>query len=319
MKMALAGILTVTLLTGGFVSAEEQKIRSIGSDTMSHLMKITAEEFKKKHPEVTIEVQEPGSSAGITAMIDGQSDLCPSSRAMKPDEYTKFAEKQGGRSKPLELRVALDGIVIYVHKSNPISELPMDVIARIFSENPNDVVKDSKGKESKPIGPKIKTWGEIDPNLPSEWKEAKIVLYSRNAASGTYGYFKEFVLNNHDFDRNCQEMPGTSSVVNGIAKDKFAIGYGGIGYKTEDVKLLSVSKTSGEPAVTPTPESVSTRKYPIARALYIYVPHKPKAMIKEYLSFILSVEGQTLVADEKVGFVKVPDAMLAGEKAKLDK
>jgi phosphate transport system substrate-binding protein len=318
MKMSWFVALCVMVVAGGVVRGEEEKIRCIGSDTMSHLIKNTSEEFKKKHPNVTVEVQDPGSSAGIAAMIDGQSDLCPSSRSMKPEEYAKFAEKQGGGFKPIELRVALDGIVIYVHKSNPISEMPMEVIARIFSENPNDTI-DVKGKKFNAIGPKIKTWGEVDPNVPAEWKDAKIVLYSRNAASGTYGFFKEHVLTNHDFDKACQEMPGTSSVVNGVAKDKFAIGYGGIGYKTEDVKLLAVASKTGEPSVAPTAESVSTKKYPIARALFIYVPHKPKGMIKEYLSFILSEEGQKVVSDEKVGFVKIPDAMLAGEKAKLEK
>jgi len=153
--------------------------------------------------------------------------------------------------------------------------------------------------------------------LPSEWQSAKITLYSRNAASGTYAFFKEHVLVNHDYDKNAQEMPGTSAVVNGVAKDKFAIGYGGIGYKTQDVKLLAVSGKPGEPAVAPTAETVAQKKYPISRRLQIYIPRKPKGALKEYLAFILSSEGQAIVGSEKVGFVPLPDGLLSNELAKL--
>jgi phosphate transport system substrate-binding protein len=317
MKSLNAVILVLSAaLTMGTFGAEENKIKSIGSDTMSHLMKNTAEAFKAKHPEVTVEIQDPGSSAGIAAMIDGQSDLCPSSRSMKKEEYEAFAAKQKSEAKPVELRVALDGIVIYVHKENPISQLSMEQIGRIFSENPAEDVT-IKGKVHKAIGAKIKTWGEVDSNLPAEWKDKPITLYSRNAASGTYGFFKEHVLTNHDYDKRAQEMSGTSSVVNGVAKDKFSIGYGGVGYKTEDVKLVAVSPKQGEPAVAATIESIIQKKYPISRALQIYVPHVPKGVLKEYLQFILSKEGQEIVSSEKVGFVPLPAELLAKEEAKL--
>lgn len=293
-------------------AGSDNKIVSIGSDTMGHLMKNTAEAFKAKHPEVTVEVQEPGSSAGIGAMINGQSDLCPASRTMKQSEYDKFASERGSGFKPIELRVALDGIVIYVSKENPLNEISMDMLCRVFAQNPNDAVANSKA-----VGPKVTTWGEVDPNVPADWKNAKIVLYGRNAASGTYAFYKEHVLTNHDYDKNCQEMPGTSAVVNGVAKDKFGVGYGGIGYKTQDVKLLSVSAKTGEPAVAPTNETVAQKKYPISRALQIYIPTKPKGLIKEYLDFILSADGQAIIASEKVGFVPLPEALLQKEREKL--
>jgi len=101
------------------------------------------------------------------------------------------------------------------------------------------------------------------------------------------------------------------------AKDKFAIGYGGIGYKTQDVKLLAVSGKTGEPAVAPTAETVAQKKYPISRALQIYIPRKPKAHSKEYLAFILSSEARAIVGSEKVGFVPLPDGLLSNELAKL--
>jgi phosphate transport system substrate-binding protein len=315
--LAIVAVLLGSML--GARAADENKIVSIGSDTMSHLMKNTAEAFKAKHPEVTVEIQDPGSSAGVGAMINGQSDLCPSSRSMKPEEYDKFAEAQGKGFKPIELRVALDGIVIYVHHDNPINQLSMEQIGRIFAENPAEDITDSKGKTFKAIGSKIKTWGEVDPNLPAEWKNAKITLYSRNAASGTYAFFKEHALNSHDYDKAAQEMPGTSSVVNGVAKDKYAIGYGGIGYKTQDVKLVPVAAKTGEPAVPATIETVVQKKYPISRALQIYVPKKPKGLLKEYLAFILSKEGQDIIGSEKVGFVPLPPELAAREAEKLTK
>ena len=297
--------------------ANEQKINSIGSDTMSQLMKNTAEAFRAKKPDVTIEITDPGSAAGIGAMIAGTSDLCPASRPMKKEEYAEFEKKFGAGSKPTEIRVALDGIVIYVNKDNPLNQISMSQLGRVFSQNPDEDVTDKSGKVSKKIGEKITTWGQIDPNLPAEWKNAKIVLYSRNAASGTYGYFKEHTLVNHDYDKSCQEMPGTSSVVNAVAKDKFSVGYGGIGYKTEEVKLLPVAAKDGEPAVAPTMDTVVQKKYPISRALQIYVPKKIDGAVKEYLAFLLSKEGQAIIGSEKVGFVPLPEAMIEHETAKL--
>jgi len=309
-------LLGVAMLGFGSI-AGETKIVSIGSDTMSHLMKNTAEAFKAKRPEVTVEVQDPGSSAGIGSMIGNQSDLCPSSRPMKPEEYAKFAEANGSGFRPIELKVALDGIVIYVHKDNPVNQLTVEQIGRIFAQNPAEDITDSKGKVFKAMGAKIKTWGDVDSSLPAEWKDGKITLYSRNAASGTYAFFKEHALNNHDYDANAQEMPGTSSVVNGVAKDKFAVGYGGIGYKTNEVKLVPVAAKQGEPAFAATPETVAGKKYPISRALQIYIPKKPKGVLKEYLEFMLSPEGQQIIAGEKVGFVDMPEALRLKEIEKL--
>jgi len=296
--------------------ADDKKIVSIGSDTMSHLLKNTAEAFKAKHPDATVEVQDPGSSAGIGALINNQSDICPSSRPMKAEEIEKFAAGHEG-NKPVEVRVALDGIVIYVNKDNPISQISMDQIARIFCEAPDTDSVDKKGKALKKFGTKAKTWGELDPSLPAEWKSAKIVLYSRNAASGTYGFFKEHALGDRDYDKGCQEMPGTSSVVNGVAKDKFAIGYGGIGYKTEEVKLLPVASKDGEPAVPATVETVVQKKYPISRALQIYLPKKPTGITKEFMEFILSKDGQAIIGSDKVGFVPLPTELAERETAKL--
>jgi len=114
-------------------------------------------------------------------------------------------------------------------------------------------------------------------------------------------------------------MPGTSSVVNAVAKDKFGIGYGGIGYKTQDVKLVAVSAKEGDPASAPSVESVLQKKYPISRALYIYVPRTPTGIVQEYLAYILSPDGQAIVASEKVGFVPLPDALVKSELAKIGK
>jgi len=306
----------VALVAPTVQGSEDKKIVSIGSDTMSHLLKNCAEAFKAKNPAATVEVQDPGSSAGIGALINNQSDICPSSRPMKAEEIEKFAASHDG-NKPVEVRVALDGIVIYVHKDNPISQMSMDQIARIFCEAPDVDAKDKKGKELKKFGAKAKTWGDIDASLPAEWKSAKIVLYSRNAASGTYAFFKEHTLADRDYDKGCQEMPGTSSVVNGVAKDKFAIGYGGIGYKTEEVKLLPISKVDGEPAVPATVETVIQKKYPISRALQIYLPKKPTGLVKDFMEFIVSTEGQAIIGSDKVGFVPLPPELAQREASKL--
>jgi phosphate transport system substrate-binding protein len=251
-------------------------------------------------------------------MINGQSDVCPSSRSIKSEEVAKFAEKHGEGKQPIELSVALDGIVIYVHRDNPIRELSMSQLARIFCENPNSDAKDSKGKELKKFGPKATQWGDLSKDLPDEWKKANIVLYSRNAASGTYAFLKEQAMGNRDYDKKAQEMPGTSAIVNAIAKDKFGIGYGGVGYTAEGVRLLAISPEDGKPAVAATAQTIADRQYPIARALYIYISKKPEGVLKEYLNFILSDAGQEIIGGERVGFVKLPPALLKRQVDKLN-
>src|SRR4029077_13154693 len=195
-------------------------MKSVGSDTMNNLMALWAEGFHKHYPNVEVAVEGKGSTTAPPALIAGTAHFGPMSRPMKQAEIDKFEEKFG--YKPTGLATSIDMLAVYVHKDNPIKSLTLPQLDAIFS-------KTRKAGYAKDIT----TWGDL--GLEGEWADKPISLYGRNSASGTYGFFKEHVLLNGDFKDSVKEQPGSSSVVQGVASDRYAIGYSGIGYKTADV------------------------------------------------------------------------------------
>jgi phosphate transport system substrate-binding protein len=272
-------------------------IKSVGSDTMNNLMTLWAEKFTRMYPNVTVEIEGKGSSTAPPALIAGAANFGPMSRAMKESEIDAF-EKQFGY-KPVMVRAAIDMLAVYVHKDNPIVQrgLSLQEVDAIFSR-----VRKG-GHESD-----IRTWGRL--GLSGEWAAAPISLYGRNSASGTYGYFKEHALFAGDFKDSVKEQPGSASVVQAVASDKFAIGYSGIGYRTADVAVVPLVGTSGK-AVAPSPDNVAG--YPLARFLQFYVNLKPGSELdplrREFIRLVFSREGQEVVI--KDGYLPV-SAMVAG-------
>ena len=279
-------------------------IKSVGSDTMNNLMTLWAEDFRKSYPSVKVEVEAKGSSTAPPALVEGTATFGPMSRTMKNEEVDKFEAKYG--YKPTALRTSIDMLAVYVHKDNPIQSLSLQQIDAIFS-------KTRKGGGAADI----RTWGQL--GLTGEWADKPISLYGRNSASGTYGYFKEHALFKGDYKDEVKEQPGSSSVVQGVASDRYAIGYSGIGYKTADVRAVPLKETAADEPIAPTPEFAYTGKYPLARFLYIYINAKPGAEIdplrREFIRFVYSKDGQFDVI--KDGYFPV-NARVAGEElAKL--
>src|SRR6476660_4238242 len=204
-------------------SARAGSITVKGSDTMVILGQRWAEEYMKKNPATVIQVTGGGSGTGISALINGTTDICEASRAMKDAEKKQLAEKAG--APPVEIPVAKDGLSVYVSESNPLTEMTMADLKAIFTG-------------------KITSWKELG------GPDAKIIPYSRENSSGTYVFFKEHVLENADFTQRAQAMPGTAAVVNAVTKEKFAIGYGGAAY-AKGIKILNVKKDPASPAITP--------------------------------------------------------------------
>lgn len=277
-------------------------IKSIGSDTLNNLMTLWSEGFAADYPGVKIEVEGKGSSTAPPALIAGTAQLGPMSRPMKAAELDAFEAKYG--YKPTAVRVAVDTLAIFVHKDNPISCLSLTQIDGIFS------------KSRLSGSPAVKTWGDL--GLTGEWASKPISLFGRNSASGTYGYFKEVAMVNGDFLDTVKEQPGSSAVVQGVAADKFAMGYSGIGYKTADVKALAVSGRDGQ-CNEPTQQNAYHGTYPITRFLYVYVNKNPSAPLDpvrgEFLSFILHKEGQQ--ATVKDGYYPMPYVFAQEELGKL--
>jgi len=273
-------------------------LNSIGSDTLNNLMTFWAEGFKKQYPNVNLQIEGKGSTTAPPALIEGTSQLGPMSRDMKGAEVDKFEAKFG--YKPTKIRVALDGIAVYVNKDNPIEKLTFQQLDSIFSSTRKRGGKDAK------------TWGDL--GLSGEWASKPISIYGRNSASGTYGYFKEHALSNGDYKNSVKEQPGSSSVVQGVTEDKYSIGYSGVGYTTSGVKTVKLAEKEGGDFFGESYENVLSRKYPLSRYLNVYVnraPNKPlDPSVREFLTFVLSKEGQQIVV--KDGFFPLP-AKVAGE------
>jgi phosphate transport system substrate-binding protein len=263
-------ILTALLSFALLSSAQTDKTVTIkGSDTMVILVQQWAERFMGGNQGSTIQVTGGGSGTGISALINGTTDICASSRPIKPAEMQKLKQKYGRG--PVEIKVAKDGIAIYVNEKNPVMELSVDQIRLIYTG-------------------KITNWKQVGGN------DAKIILYSRENNSGTYAYFKEEVLRNADFAAQTQSLPGTAGVVNSIARDVHGIGYGGSAYG-KGIRELKVKKDAASPALAPTVKNILAGSYPITRFLYFYTRTRPEGAVKGFIDYALSADGQKTVSD----------------------
>jgi phosphate transport system substrate-binding protein len=278
-------------------------LNSVGSDTLNNLMTFWVEKFQEAYPNVKIQVEGKGSGTAPPALIAGTAQIGPMSREMKAEEMDQFVKKYGYQ--PIKVEVALDTLGVFVHKNNKIKSLSMDQLDGIFS------------KTRKSGTPEIKSWGDLA--LTGEFQAKPISLYGRNSASGTYGFFKEHALKGGDYKDTVKEQPGSSSVVQSVGTDKFAIGYSGIGYKTSEVRAVPISRTTGGQAFEANYDNALTGKYPIARFLYIYVNLDPKKpadpLIQQFMAFVLSKQGQEIVV--KDGYYPLIPKMQAEQAAKL--
>jgi phosphate transport system substrate-binding protein len=285
------------------VSGVSGSLNFIGSDTLLNLMTLWGEGFLKFYPSARVQGEGKGSSTAPPALIEGTAQLGPMSREMKSSELDAFEKKFG--YPPTQFRVALDALAVYVNKDNPIKGLSLPQIDAIFSKNRKGGLPDN-----------ITTWGEAG---LSAWADKPISLYGRNSASGTYGYFKEIALFKGDYKDAVKEQPGSASVVQGVEKDLYGIGYSGMGYATSGVRKVPLAQTEGGEYYTAELENVMNGKYPLSRFLYIYVnqpPGKPlDPLVREFLSYVLSQEGQEQVT--KDGFIALPEAIVAQEREKL--
>jgi phosphate transport system substrate-binding protein len=271
--MTAFAVLVVAMIGFSFMPAPK-KITVKGSDTMVILAQKWAEIYMKAHPEAVIQVTGGGSGTGIAALINGSTDICNSSRPMKRSEMDKLKDRYA--SLGVEIPCAKDGITVFLHESNPVKELSVKQLSGIFAG-------------------RITNWKEV--GGPDE----SIKLYGRENSSGTYVFFKDNVVKT-DYAASCQTLPGTAAVVNAVSKDKFGIGYGGAAYAA-GVKHCAVKKDDKSPAYVATPETVKAGQYPITRYLYMYLKNRPTGEIKAYIDWILSPDGQKIVAS--VGYFPV--------------
>ena len=279
-------------------------LNSVGSDTLNNCMTFWAEGFRKLYPNVNIGIEGKGSGTAPPALIAGTAQLGPMSRAMKKSEIVEFEGTYG--YKPTQVSVALDSLAVFVNKDNPVQSLNLAQIDAIFSK--------TCARGLKPI----LTWGAAGVT-DADWAGRPISLYGRNSASGTYGFFKETVLNKGDYKDSVKEQPGSSSVVMGITEDKTGVGYSGIGYRTSGVRAISVAGADGV-VYEPNYDNVKSGKYPIWRSLYVYVSRKPgkpmDPLTREFLKFVLSKQGQEIVV--KDGFFPMTAEQAAVQRKAIE-
>jgi phosphate transport system substrate-binding protein len=274
-SLGFSALAALSLMAGASPARAAGNITVKGSDTMVVLGQRWAEEYMKKHPDVTIQVTGGGSGTGISALINGTTDICESSRSMKDAEKKQVAEKAGGEAE--ELTVARDGLSVYVNASNPLTELTMEQLKGIFTG-------------------KITDWKDVG------GPAGKIIAYSRENSSGTYVFFKEHVLQNADFTPRAQNMPGTAAVVNAVSKEKLSIGYGGAAF-AKGIKVLKIRPDAASAGIEPTEATIKSGTYPLARPLFFYLRPKASADIKAFTTWVLSPAGQEIVV--KVGYYPI--------------
>ena len=267
----------------GSSSEPAELIENKGSDTIVNLALAWAEEYQEIHPEVRLSVTGGGSGTGIAALINGTVDIANASRQMKTEEKDN-AIKNG--SNPVEFIIARDAIAIIVNPENPIDNLTLHQISDIYSG-------------------KINNWSELG------GEDRPIVRLSRETNSGTHVYFLEEVIrlgekeNKTLFSRDTLLLPSSEGIGAEIRQNPNAIGYDGLGYVTEEMKVIGVASTSSDEFVLPSSETVNSGEYPIARDLYMYTRDVPTGVIKEYLDWILSADAQEIVTE--LGFVPITE------------
>jgi phosphate transport system substrate-binding protein len=278
-------------------------LSSCGSDTMNNMMTLWGEKFKSHHAAVTLGVEGKGSGTAVPALITGTAQLGPMSRPMKETEIDKFESKFG--YKPTAIRTSVDALAVFVHKDNPIKSLSFAQIDGIYS------------KSRRRGGAAVRTWGDL--GLTGEWASKPVSLYGRNSASGTYGFFREHVLQNGDYKDEVKEQPGSASVVLSVTEDRYGIGYSGIGYATAGVRAVPLCEKEGGTPAEANAANAYSGSYPLARFLFVIVnraPGKPMdPLTREFLRLVLSREGQDVVV--KDGYFPIPAAVAREELAKI--
>ena len=263
---------------GDQAESEERYITIKGSDTMVHLVSSWAEIFMQENPGTEVSVTGGGSGTGIAALLNGTTDICAASRKIKNNELMLAIQKN---IHPNEIIVARDGIVVVVNPDNPIGELTIEQLGKIFTGD-------------------CPRWSDV--GGPDE----EILVLSRESSSGTYVFFQEMVLKKQDYLQDAKLLPATSAIIQSASTDKWAIGYAGLGYAlaaTDKVKIIAVKADDKSAAVIPSEQTVKSGQYPIARPLYIYLDGEPDGTIKKFIDFCLSSEGQSIVTE--TGYIAI--------------
>ena len=266
-------LLTAAIVLATVSVSNAQRIK--GSDTCLPLSQAEAESFLKINPSASVIVTGGGSGVGISALLEGTTDIAQSSRKIKFDERRKIQET--GKTVK-EVIIAYDALAIIVHPENKVSNLTREQLEGIFTG-------------------KITNWKEVG------GADLKIIPYSRETSSGTYEFFKESVLRNRNYMNGIMSMPATGAIVQSIGQTPGGIGYIGLAYLNKSIKAIHVSYDGGKTFTEPSVENAKNETYPVVRPLYYYYVTSSEKTVKPFVDYVLSAAGQKIVGD--IGFITV--------------
>jgi phosphate transport system substrate-binding protein len=262
-------MLTVFCLFIGAGTAFAENVVIKGSTTVLPIAQSTLETFMKANPGVNISLSGGGSGEGVKALIDKSTDIANSSREIK-DKEIELAKSKGVN--PVAHIVAIDAIVPIVNPRNKVKNLSIDQLSQIYQG-------------------KITNWKEVG------GEDLQIVVISRDSSSGTFEAWAEMVLNKAKVTPRAQMQASNGAIVQAVSKNRYAVGYIGMGYINKSIKTLTVN------GVEATLENAFSKTYPVARPLYMYTNGRPSGQTAKYIDFVLSPAGQALVA--KDGYIPV--------------
>lgn len=276
-KLLIACLLAAMSLTS--CGERRLEIENRGSDTLLEVAGSLAQAYRAIRPELAISVSGGGSGGGIAALIAGDVGIANASRPLKKEEV-EAAKKMGNN--PVEHIVGYDGIAIFVHKDNPIKSLTIAQLDSIFGE-----------------GGKVTSWKDLGIDLGSD-KANEMVLGSRSNSSGTYECFRSKVLGKSGrFKQSCRNLSGSKELVEVCGTTLGAIGYSGLAYANDKVRMVPVAIDASKKAVLPTIDTVLDKSYPIARPLYMYTNDKASKDINDYIAWIKGKDAQKILLDKK--------------------
>ncbi len=273
-------VLVAAALSAGVVIAEESsKVVLDGSTTVGPIAKAFAEYYMAKHKDVNVTVNESGSGNGAKSLINSTCDIANMSRFMKDKEFAAAVEKG---VMPVAHVVAMDGLPVLVHPSNPVKGLTVAQIRDIYMGN-------------------ITNWKQVG------GPDKEIVVVSRDTNSGTYETFEGLVMTHKVNDEKIREKikdgaeyVGSNGAIRArVQSTPTAIGYAGLGFVDKTVKALEIN------GIYPSPQSVTSGRYPIARPLFMFTNGYPKlgSHVHAFVTLHLSEKGQEIIED--IGFVPV--------------
>jgi phosphate transport system substrate-binding protein len=277
-RKTVFAIIALAMMSGMSFAGSSIVIK--GSTTVLPIAQGTLEAFMKKHPEVQISLSGGGSGEGIKALIDKTTDIATSSREIKKEEVELAKTKN---INPVASVVAHDAIVPVVHPQNKVKNLSIDQLSQIYQG-------------------KITNWKEVGGD------DLQIVVISRDSSSGTFESWDHFVMKKAKVAPQAQMLASNGAIVTAIAKNRYAIGYLGIGYVNKSVKPLQVN------GITASIATALSKEYPLSRELYMYTDGDAKGDVAKYIAFVKSAEGQKIVVKE--GFVPLRDVKKAGKSKK---